>query len=81
MKKVKIIATAAALAVGGFCALESAADGNTLLSPQAAIGTGAPTNPNHGNMGWQVFFNQDSMSHELQVELCNQVNSFFCQGL
>ena len=61
MKKVQIIATAAALAVGGYLALESAATADVAIT---LVPTGASF------PGANVLFNQDSTGNEAEDAAC-----------
>jgi hypothetical protein len=70
MKKVKIVATAAALAVGGFLALESAAQSSLTLTVH-----GFSTSGTRG--GATVTFDEMSTAEEMGAALCSQVDTRF----
>jgi hypothetical protein len=74
MKKVKIVATAAALAVGGFLALESAAQSSLTLTVHG-FSTGGTTGGTRG--GVSLTFDEMSTAQEMGAALCSQVDTRF----
>ena len=71
MKKVKVIATAAALAVGGYLALESAAQAEFSLTVHGFDSSG------HRAGAW-VSFDEMSSADDMAAGLCQQVDTRFC---